>query len=165
MKKLGKIIGASAMAVAMCAFATVSSFAATTTVDQNDTSSSLQQKITYTKTEAEIVPVYTVSIPDTVTLGKTSTSLSYSLELQDDTSFVPSGKKVSIKIQSAGYSGNLTKLAVWDSKNLQEAEYLLYNSDAFANPTYYEIGDEIASWTYGNWGTVIHYLFGGKTVQ
>lgn len=154
MKNLGKIIGASAMAVAMCACATVSSFAATTTVDQNDTSSSLQQKITYTKTEAEIVPAYTVSIPDTVTLGKTSTSLSYSLELQDDTSFVPSGKKVSIKIQSAGYSGNLTKLAVWDSKNLQEAEYLLYNSDAFANPTYYEIGDEIASWTYGNWGTV-----------
>ncbi|MDD6989450.1 hypothetical protein [Ruminococcus sp.] len=154
MKNLSKKIVTGIMTLAVCSMATVSAFAATTAIDENDTASSLQQKITYTKTQAEIVPAYTVSIPDTVTLGKESATLSYSLELQDDTSFVPDDKKIIVKISSAGYSGNLRKLAVWDSRNLQEAEYLLYNSDAFANPTYYGIGDEIASWNGSNWGTV-----------
>ena len=77
-----------------------------------------------------------------------------SISYETDTAFVPSGKKVSVKIESAGYSGNLHTLAVWDSRNLQEAEYVIYNSDAFANPTYYTIGDEIASWDGSNFGTI-----------
>ena len=154
MKNLIKKASASLLAVAMCACATTSAFAASSVITENDTTAKYQQKITYTTDASEIVPIYTVTIPDTVELSKNSTTLTYSLALQDDTSFVPDGKKVSVKIQSAGYSGNLKKLAVWDSKHLQEAEYLLYNSDAFANPTYYEIGDEIASWDGTNWGTV-----------
>lgn len=154
MKSLGKKIATGLMTLAVCSMATVSAFAASTDVDSIDSASSIQQKITYTKTEAEIVPAYTVSIPDTAELGKTSSTLSFSMQLENDTAFVPDGKKVSVKISSAGYSGNLTKLAVWNSRNLQEAEYQIYNSDAFANPTYYEIGDEIASWSGSNWGTV-----------
>lgn len=152
MKNFGKKIGAAVLALAMCACATTSAFAAV--VEENAPSANYQQKITYTKDASEVVPIYTVTIPDTVELAKNSTSLSYSLAFQDDTSFVPDGKKVSVKIKSAGYSGNLSKLAVWDSRHLQEAEYLLYNSDAYATPTYYQIGDEIASWEGSNWGTM-----------
>ncbi len=158
MKNLGKKLGTAMLAIAMCACATTSAFAASTTdtpvVDENNTSANFQQKITYTKDASEIVPAYTVSIPDTVALAKDSTTLSYSLALENDTAFIPDGKKISVKIQSAGYSGNLKKFAVWDSRHLQEAEYLIYNSDASANPTYYEIGDEIVSWTGSNWGTM-----------
>lgn len=118
------------------------------------TKTTQQQKITYSKSESEIVPAYTVSIPLTAELQKESSTLSYSLALENDTAFVPNGKKVSVKIESAGYSGNLHTLAVWDSRNLQEAEYVIYNSDAFANPTYYTIGDEIASWDGSNFGTI-----------
>lgn len=154
MNKLSKKVSVSLLAIAMCACATTSAFAASSVVTENDTTANHQQKIIYTKDASEIVPLYNVTIPDTVELSKNSTTLTYSLALQDDTSFIPSGKKVSVKIKSAGYSGNLKTLAVWDSKHLQEAEYLLYNSDAFANPTYYEIGDEIASWDGTNWGTI-----------
>lgn len=56
-------------------------------------------------------------------------------------------KQQGVVFDSAGYSGNLHTLAVWDSRNLQEAEYVIYNSDAFANPTYYTIGVELASFT------------------
>lgn len=56
-------------------------------------------------------------------------------------------KQQGVVFDSAGYSSNLHTLAVWDSRNLQEAEYVIYNSDAFANPTYYTIGVELASFT------------------
>lgn len=157
MKKAVKRLMTVAVAAMMMATCGVSAFAATAetqSVDVNNPQTSYQQKITYTKSEDEIVPYYTVTIPLTAELAKDSTTISYSLELMNDTAFIPTGKKVSVKISSAGYPGTLNKLAVWDSKNLQEAEYLLYNSDAFANPTYYNIGDEIASWTGSNWGTV-----------
>ena len=35
----------------------------TTVVDENHTSADFRQKITYSKSESEIVPSYTVSIP------------------------------------------------------------------------------------------------------
>lgn len=158
MKKSVKRIVIAAAAVVMCVCSTTSAFAASSTatpiIDENNPSASYQQKLTYTKTEAEIVPYYTVTIPQTVELQKNSTALSYSLEFMNDTAFIPNGKKVSVKISSAGYSGNLKELAVWDSRNLEKAEYLIYNSDAFANPTYYGIGDEIASWEGSDWGTI-----------
>lgn len=157
MKKTIKKLVLTALVATMCVFSITSVFAATNenpVVDENNASASYQQEISYTKSEAEIVPYYTVTIPQTAQLAKDSTTLTYSLDFMNDTAFVPDGKKVSVKIESAGYSGNLNKLAVWDSRNLQEAEYVIYNSDAFANPTYYGIGDEIASWTGSNWGTV-----------
>uniref|UniRef100_UPI003FF022E5 hypothetical protein n=1 Tax=Ruminococcus sp. TaxID=41978 RepID=UPI003FF022E5 len=158
MKINAKRITAVLMAAAMSVCATTAAFAASTTdtpiVDENHATADFQQKITYSKSESEIVPAYTVSIPLTAELQKESSTLSYSLALENDTAFVPNGKKVSVKIESAGYSGNLHTLAVWDSRNLQEAEYVIYNSDAFANPTYYTIGDEIASWDGSNFGTI-----------
>lgn len=162
MKKSTKRIVVSAIVAVMCACSATSAFAASSleipVIDENNPSAAYQQKITYTKSEDEIVPYYTVTIPQTVELQKDSTTLSYSLEFMNDTAFVPSDKKVSVKIDSAGYSGNLRELAVWDSRHLQKAEYLIYNSDAFANPTYYGIGDEIASWEGSNWGTVIRKI-------
>lgn len=158
MKKSTKRIVISAIVAVMCACSATSVFAASSSeppvIDEHNPSASYQQKITYNKSEDEIVPYYTVTIPQTVELQKDSTTLLYSLEFMNDTAFVPSDKKVSVKIDSAGYSGNLRELAVWDSRHLQKAEYLIYNSDAFANPTYYGIGDEIASWEGSNWGTV-----------
>ncbi len=162
MKKSTKRILVSAIVAVMCTCSATPAFAAssseTPVIDENNPSASYQQKITYTKSEDEIVPYYTVTIPQTVELQKDSTTLSYSLEFMNDTAFVPSDKKVSVKIDSAGYSGNLRELAVWDSRHLQKAEYLIYNSDAFANPTYYGIGDEIASWEGSNWGAVIRKI-------
>lgn len=162
MKNLVKKISAAALVIAMCACATMSAFAVSSTdtpvVDENNPSANFQQKISYTKSESEIVPYYTVTIPTQVTLAKDSTALTYDLQFKDDTSFIPSGKKVSIKIASAGYAGNLKEFAVWDSRHLKKAEYLLYNSDAFVNPTYYNIGDEIVSWEGSNWGTVTRQI-------
>lgn len=40
----------------------------TPVVDENHTSADFQQKITYSKSESEIVPSYTVSIPLTAEL-------------------------------------------------------------------------------------------------
>lgn len=65
----------------------------TTVVDENHTSADFRQKITYSKSESEIVPSYTVSIPLTAELQKESSTLSYSLALENDTAFVPSGKR------------------------------------------------------------------------
>lgn len=45
----------------------------TTVVDENHTSADFQQKITYSKSESEIVPSYTVSIP----LSRTSERVIY----------------------------------------------------------------------------------------
>ncbi len=158
MKKSVRKIVIAAAAVVMSVCSATSVFAASSTetpvIDENNPSASYQQKLTYTKSEDEIVPYYTVTIPQTAELQKSSTTLSYSLELMNDTAFIPDGKKVSVKISSAGYSGNLNELAVWDSRHLEKAEYLIYNSDAFANPTYYGIGDEIACWNGSDWGTI-----------
>lgn len=158
MKKSVRRILTAIFAAAMCVSATTAVFAASTNdtpiVDENNSTAEFQQEVKYSKSESEIVPAYTVTIPTTVTLGKEATDLKYTLTLENDTAFVPSGKKVSVKIDSAGYPGTLNKLAVWDSRNLEEAEYQIYNSDAFANPTYYTIGDEIASWKGSNFGTV-----------
>ena len=67
--------------------------------------------------------------------------------------FIPDGKKVSVKITSAGYPGTLNKFALWNNKNLSEANYEIIDSPAMANPTVYQIGDEIVSWEGSNWGT------------
>lgn len=66
----------------------------TTVVDENHTSADFQQKITYSKSESEIVPSYTVSIPLTAELQKESSTLSYSLALENDTALVPSAKGI-----------------------------------------------------------------------
>ena len=61
-------------------------FAASTTdtpiVDENHATADFQQKITYSKSESEIVPAYTVSIPLTAELQKESSTLSYSHALE-----------------------------------------------------------------------------------
>lgn len=152
MKKLVKKVSVLAIIASLCVSSINSAFAVV--IDENTPNSDFQQKVTYTKSASEIVPFYTVTIPDTITLSKDSTQLSYTLQFKDDTSFVPQGKKVSVKIKSAGYSGNLNEFAVWDSRNLQKAQYKIYNTDAAVTPTYYQINDEIASWSGSNWGTI-----------
>lgn len=150
--KKGKLLTGILMAGVILTAGTVSGFAAE--VDQNNPSASQQQTITFVKTQEEVVPVYTVEIPASVELGKDSTKLTYSLNLEDHSAFIPEGKKVSVKIESAGYPTVLNKFALWDSRHLQEATYKLYDSDNMANPAYYEIGDEIVSWEGSDWGTV-----------
>ena len=78
--------------------------------------------------------------------------VTYTMNLENDTAFVPKGKKVSVTIDSAGYPGTLNKFAVWDSKNLEEASYEIYYSDRMAGHRY-SIGDEIVSWDGSNHGT------------
>lgn len=81
-----KRITAVLMAAAMSVCATTAAFAASTTdtpiVDENHATADFQQKITYSKSESEIVPAYTVSIPITAELQKESSTLSYSLALE-----------------------------------------------------------------------------------
>ena len=121
------------------------------TISENTPDASVQQKVTLEKTEA-VVPVFTVEVPATVALSKEAQDLKYTLTLEDDESFVPSDKKISVTIKSAGYPTQLNKFAVWDSKNLQEASYEIYYSDKMAGGRY-SIGDEIVNWTSGNYGT------------
>ena len=116
----------------------------------------VQQTIILSKEEA-VVPVFTVDVPATVEIGQESTDLSFTLTLENDEAFVPSGKKVSVTIESAGYPTKLTGFYVWDSKNLQEASYEVYYSDRMAGGRY-SIGDEIASWATGNWGTQVRKI-------
>lgn len=86
MKINAKRITAVLMAAAMSVCATTAVFAASTTdtsvVDENHATADFQQKITYSKSESEIVPAYTVSIPLTAELQKESSTLSYSLHLK-----------------------------------------------------------------------------------
>lgn len=74
MKINAKRITAVLMAAAMSVCATTTAFAASTTdtpiVDENHATADFQQKITYSKSESEIVPAYTVSIPLTAELQK-----------------------------------------------------------------------------------------------
>ena len=122
-----------------------------TAVNVNAASASAQQKVVLEKEEA-VTPSFTVSVPATITLARDAQDLPFTLTLENDTAFVPSGKKVSVTIESAGYPTALNKFAVWDSKNLQEASYEVYYSDRMAGGRYH-IGDEIVSWTTGNYGT------------
>lgn len=120
-------------------------------VSENTPDQDVQQKIVLEKTE-EVVPTYTVDVPATVTLSKDAQNLSFSLNLENHENFIPDGKKISVVIESAGYPTELNKFAVWDSRNLQEASYEIYYSDAMAGGRY-SIGDEIVSWEGSNWGT------------
>ena len=85
MKINAKRITAVLMAAAMSVCATTAAFAASTTdtpvVDENHATADFQQKITYSKSESEIVPAYTVPIPLTAELQKESSTLSYTLGL------------------------------------------------------------------------------------
>ncbi len=142
--------------LAICGVLAAAMFAAPTaafaeTISENTPDASVQQKVTLEKTEA-VVPVFTVEVPATVALSKEAQDLKYTLTLEDDESFVPSDKKISVTIKSAGYPTQLDKFAVWDSKNLQEASYEIYYSDRMAGGRY-SIGDEIVNWTSGNYGT------------
>lgn len=120
-------------------------------VSENTPDQDVQQKIVLDKTE-EVVPTYTVDVPATVTLSKDAQNLSFSMNLENHENFIPDGKKISVVIESAGYPTELNKFAVWDSRNLQEASYEIYYSDAMAGGRY-SIGDEIVSWEGSNWGT------------
>ena len=142
--------------LAICGVLAAAMFTAPTaafaeTISENTPDASVQQKVTLEKTEA-VVPVFTVEVPATVALSKEAQDLKYTLTLEDDESFVPSDKKISVTIKSAGYPTQLDKFAVWDSKNLQEASYEIYYSDRMAGGRY-SIGDEIVNWTSGNYGT------------
>ena len=120
-------------------------------VSENTPDQDVQQKIVLEKTE-EVVPTYTVDVPATVTLSKDAQNLSFSLNLENHENFIPDGKKISVVIESAGYPTELNKFAVWDSRNLQEASYEIYYSDAMAGGRY-SIGDVIVSWEGSDWGT------------
>ena len=142
--------------LAICGVLAAAMFTAPTaafaeTISENTPDASVQQKVTLEKTEA-VVPVFTVEVPATVALSKEAQDLKYTLTLEDDESFVPSDKKISVTIKSAGYPTQLDKFAVWDSKNLQEASYEIYYSYRMAGGRY-SIGDEIVNWTSGNYGT------------
>jgi len=140
------------LAGVLCAGSTAASFAAV--VDENAPSDSVQQKVSFTKTAEEVVPSYTVTIPATVSLSREAQDLTFSMNLEDHSEFVPNGKKVSVKIESAGYPTVNNKFALWDSRNLNEAEYQFYETDHSAARHTYNIGDEIASWEGSNWGTL-----------
>ena len=142
--------------LAICGVLAAAMFTAPTaafaeTISENTPDASVQQKVTLEKTEA-VVPVFTVEVPATVALSKEAQDLKYTLTLEDDESFVPSDKKISVTIKSAGYPTQLDKFAVWDSKNLPEASYEIYYSARMAGGRY-SIGDEIVNWTSGNYGT------------
>lgn len=134
----------------MTAFA--ASPSATGSVDETTTQTEAQSQVSLTKEEA-VTPTYTVDVPATIALGKDATELKYSLNLENHDNFIPDGKKVSVKITSAGYPGTLNKFALWNSKALSEANYEIIDSAAMATPTVYQIGNEIVSWEGSNWGT------------
>lgn len=144
-----KTLAVSGLVVAATALTSLSAMAVD--VNVNSPSADIQQKVVLEKTEA-VVPSFTVEIPATVELSSKAQDLKYTLNLEKDDAFIPSGKKVSVTIDSAGYPGTLNKFAVWDSKNLNEASYEIYYSDRMAGHRY-SIGDEIASWDGSNHGT------------
>lgn len=144
-----KTLAVSGLVVAATALTSLSAMAVD--VNVNSPSADFQQKVVLEKTEA-VVPSFTVEIPATVKLASKAQDLKYTLNLENDTAFIPTGKKVSVTIDSAGYPGTLNKFAVWDSKNLEEASYEIYYSDRMAGGRY-NIGDEIVSWNGSNHGT------------
>lgn len=149
-----KTLAVSGLVLATMAATAVPALAAdvvTNKVNVNTTSAKAQQKVVLEKEEA-VVPSYTVEVPATVNLARDAQDLKFTLSLENDEAFIPSGKKVSVTIASAGYPTALNKFAVWDSKHLQEASYEVYYSDRMAGGRY-NIGDEIVSWTGSDWGT------------
>ena len=99
--------------LAICGVLAAAMFTAPTaafaeTISENTPDASVQQKVTLEKTEA-VVPVFTVEVPATVALSKEAQDLKYTLTLEDDESFVPSDKKISVTIKSAGYPTQLDK--------------------------------------------------------
>ena len=144
-----KTLAVSGLVVAATALTSLSAMAVD--VNVNSPSADVQQKVVLEKTEA-VVPSFTVEIPATVKLASKAQDLKYTMNLENDTAFIPTGKKVSVTIESAGYPGTLNKFAVWDSKNLEEASYEIYYSDRMAGHRY-SIGDEIVSWDGSNHGT------------
>ena len=147
--KLRKVMSLAAVAVLGTLMAGQTVMAAT--VSEITPDQEVQQEIVLEK-EEEVVPTYTVDVPATVILSKDAQNLSFSMNLENHENFIPDGKKVSVVIESAGYPTELNKFAGWDSRNLQEAPYEIYYSDAMAGGRY-EIGDEIVSWEGSNWGT------------
>lgn len=147
--KLKKVMSLTAVAVTGVMLAGQPVMAAE--VSENTPEQDVQQKIVLEKTE-EVVPTYTVDVPATVTLSKDAQNLSFSMNLENHEDFIPDGKKISVVIESAGYPTELNKFAVWDSRNLQEASYEIYYSDAMSGGRY-SIGDEIVSWEGSDWGT------------
>ena len=123
--KLRKVMSLAAVAVLGTLMAGQTVMAAT--VSEITPDQEVQQEIVLEK-EEEVVPTYTVDVPATVILSKDAQNLSFSMNLE------------------------MNKFAVWDSRNLQEASYEIYYSDAMAGGRY-EIGDEIVSWEGSNWGT------------
>lgn len=156
MMKKKMIVTLATVMTALTAAAPMSAFAAapgaTGNVDETTTQAEAQSQVSLNKTEA-VTPTFTVDVPATITLGKDATTLKYSMNLENHDNFIPTGKKVSVKITSAGYPGTLNKFALWDKKGFNEASYEIIDSLAMANPTVYQIGDEIASWEGSNWGT------------
>lgn len=150
MKKV-RIFTSLLLAGVLCVGSTAASFAAI--VDENAPTDRVQQTVNFTKTAEEVVPSYTVTIPATVSLSREAQDLTFSMNLEDHSESVPDGKKVSVKIESAGYPTVNNRFALWDSRNLNEAEYQIYETDNAVTKHYYNIGDEIASWEGSNWGT------------
>lgn len=143
-----------AIAAALCGItmtlAPVSAFAAE--VSETTVQASTQQTVTLEKTEA-VTPTFTVSVPATLNLGKDAQDMTFTLTQPDSNTFIPSGKKVSVAIDSAGYPSKLTDFVLWNKKSFTEAQYQVYDSDRAASPTIYKIGDEIVNWTGSNHGT------------
>ncbi len=147
--RTNKLVTMMTVAGLVCAVSPLSAMAAV--VSEENTAAEVQQTVTLEKT-TEVVPTYTVDVPASVEIGKESKDLTFSLNLENHDNAIPTGKKVSVKIESAGYPTALDRFAVWDSKNLNEASYEIYYSDRMAGGRY-SIGDEIVSWKGSNWGT------------
>lgn len=147
----GLVIAATALTSASALAADVAPRQVDISVNHPVATDGLQQKVVLDKTEAA-VPSYTVSIPGQVNLAYEAQNLQYTLTLENDTAFIPSGKKVSVTIKSAGYSGNWKEFAVWNSRKLKQANYEIYYSDSEEGHRY-SIGDEIVSWDGSNHGS------------
>ncbi len=155
-KQLASIALGLSLAAATLGLTVAPALAADVDVSTSTVTGTAQSTVELNKTE-EAVPVFTVSVPATIELGKDAVKVPYTLTAPDDSTFIPTGKKVSVKIQSAGYPGTLTKFAVWNKKALEEQPYELIYSPRMANPTPYAIGDEIVSWDGSNHGTQTCY--------
>ena len=156
--KKGKVSAIAGILVLALAAAPVPVLAAapgdTASVSTDASTGEARTNLTLEKTE-EVTPVYTVAVTANVSLSRDPQDLSFTMtNVSSPDSGAPMDKKVTVKIANAGYSGGLGKFAVWDSTNLNEASYEIYESDASATITPYAIGDEIACWDYGNHGSM-----------
>ena len=83
-----KTLAVSGLVVAATALTSLSAMAVD--VNVNSPSAKVQQKVVLEKTEA-VVPSFTVEIPATVKLASKAQDLTYTLNLESDTDFVPKG--------------------------------------------------------------------------